>query len=70
MTIFLGLFMPLFGQDSIELTGKNWVEREGWDWQRTTRRDSNSGRRERSSTVLRRTNYVFNSQFDIQQFFD
>lgn len=50
-------FMPLLGQDSIELSGKHWVERGGWDQQRTTRWDSNSGHRECSYTVCQRTNH-------------
>ncbi len=52
--VLLGL---LFLEDSGEMTGKYWVERGEQDQQRTSRRESNSGRYERSCATCRRTNH-------------
>ncbi len=49
-------FMP-FLFDSRVATGKHWVERGEQDRQRTSRRESNSGHRERTCAVCRRTNH-------------
>ncbi len=39
------------------MAGKHWVERREQDEQRTLRLESNSGRREHSCAVCRRTNH-------------
>ncbi len=47
----------LLRYDSREKTGKHWEERGERDRQRTSRRESNLGRRERSCTMCQRTNH-------------
>ncbi len=39
------------------MTGKHWEERGEWDKQRTSRRESNSGRCEHNCAICRCTNH-------------
>ncbi len=54
---FMGFLCLLFWEDSGEMTGKYWVERGERDQQRTSRRESNSGRCERNCATCRCTNH-------------
>ncbi len=50
-------FYAFNGQYSRESTGKHWMERGEQDRQRTSRRESNSGRHEHSCAICRRINH-------------